>query len=121
MSDNFEWHTEDDWDQFGQDDDSAELSSPNRKRWIITGIILLAVVLVGGYFLAQNMSQRVEDADIGQQGEVLGPNALDDHGNPPGLQILGDLGQCVGAGCIEHAQLRHPDDDPHHQTHRLRL
>ena len=60
------------------------------------------------------MPQSVDDAHVGQQGHVLGLDAFDDDGDPAGLQFLGDLGQRVRAGGIEHADRRHADDDHRH-------
>ena len=39
MSGNFEWHTDDEWDQFGQDDDSAESPRRSLRNWLIIGAL----------------------------------------------------------------------------------
>ena len=61
------------------------------------------------------MAQRFDDADVRQQAAVLGLDPLDDDGDPPRFQLLGDAAQRVRAGGVEHAQLGQPND------HHLRL
>lgn len=61
MSGNFEWHTEDEWDQFGQDNDSAESSRRNLKNWLIIAVVIGVGVMLGGYLVAQRTAERVEE------------------------------------------------------------
>jgi len=49
--------------------------------------------------------EGVEDTHIGQQCHVLGLDAFDDDGDTARLKFPGDLGEGVGAGGIEHAEL----------------
>ncbi len=61
MSGNFEWHTDDEWDQFGQDDDSAESPRRSLRNWLIIGAIAIVGIVIGGYFVAQRTTQRIEE------------------------------------------------------------
>ena len=61
MSGNFEWHTEDKWDEFAEADNSAEPQPPKRWRWIMLGFILIIAVGVGGYLFTQNLNERVDE------------------------------------------------------------